>query len=160
MAHPHEFSRLALVVVPDADDPQRDAVWQALLQLSDASNNVDELVLVARSAAAAHRIGDLLFTLEKKPPALVREVARLSQQEASILAPLRIETSEAALAREIPSCTDPAELAALVKEALAVGCVNQLPLWLKPKDASLLQQAAQLAGPDEKPWLLAVIPRP
>jgi hypothetical protein len=107
--------------------------------------------LVARSAAAGNRISDLLFVLKKKAPALVREVARLSQQEASILGPLQIETSEVALARDIPACTDPAELAALVKEALAVGCVNQLPRLLKPKDPSLLQQAAQLAGPDEKP---------
>jgi hypothetical protein len=158
MAHPREFLRLALVVVPEAEKPRRDGLWQTLLQIADASSSVDELVLIARSAAAGNRISDLVFTLKKKTPILVREVARQSQQEAAILGALKIETSEAALAREFSACAAPRELSALVTEALTVGCVNQLPRWLKQKDSTLLQRAMQFAGADELPWLQAALP--
>lgn len=159
LAHPHEYLRLALVVLADAVPPERDVLWQALVDLAAASSSVDELVLVVRAASAANRLGELLATLKNKPPSLVREVARLSQEEAAILGPLGIESSEAALDQEFAHCADPSTLVLLVKEAVAVGCVSRLPGWLKSKDGALLKRALLMSGPDESLWFQAALPR-
>src|SRR6185436_2663106 len=50
MAHPREFLRLALAVLPDAENPRLKAQWKALLSVATASDDVEELSLVARAA--------------------------------------------------------------------------------------------------------------
>lgn len=157
LAHPREFLRLALAVLPDAEDPRLPPLWQALLSVASHSTDADELVLVARAAAASNRLDELLATWKHQPTALMQEVARLSTLGERVLRPLGIEGQEQTLARSIAACTDGAELAELVKTAVAVGAVNALPRWLKAKDRTLLQAASAVAGPDERRWLEAIL---
>jgi hypothetical protein len=160
MAHPREFLRLALAVLPDAVKPRLAPLWKALLSVASTSQVLDEMVLVTRAAAASNRLDELVKTLKQKPAALVREVARLTLLEDQILGPLQIETLESGLARAFSACTDPLTLGLLVKTAVAAGCVSSLPRWLKQKDPALLQAATGWAGPDERPWLEAILSRP
>lgn len=157
LAHPREYLRLALALLPDAEDPRMPPLWQALLSVASHSTDVDELALVARAAAASNRLDELLATWKNQPTALMQEVARLSTLGERVLRPLGIEGQEQTIARAIASCTDGAELANLVKTAVAIGAVNPLPRWLKAKDRALLQAASAVAEPDERRWLDAIL---
>ena len=154
MAHPREFLRLALAVLPDAENPRLKALWKALLSVATASDDVEELSLVARAAAASNHLPELLKSAFKsKSPEVLREVAQRTTLGDRILLPLNIEGMDVVLEKSIAACGDPAALAGLVQKAVRAGVVAPLPRWLKQKDPALLQAAAAGAGPDERRWL-------
>jgi hypothetical protein len=157
-AHPRTYLRLALTVLPDAENPRLKVLWKALMSVS--TDDVEELSLIARAAAASDHLKELLKSdFKNKSPDLLREVALRSQLGDRILLPLNLEGMDKVLEQSIAACSDAAALPDLVKKAVQAGLVSGLPRWLKQKDPALLRAAASAAGPDERMWLEAVLPK-